>query len=724
MRRASLPAAIASVILLNVSCEDPLDSVVTKRDSNDMFELTLESSNQIVTSKGSLDITARVQRLRAGIADVSNKVLGVWNLIFDQPDTIDPGVLEIEYTFKGDGTVSREETYRFAEVFSKIVGKWNISSIGADTINSELLQIEYEFDDDTTVTIEETHKFDVSRLGSRVLGEWQVTESKVSGSAVDLTGKTLKYTFENDSSVTYQRTEQTTGGIDVGYASAPAFVDIDKDADQDLFVGGLDGTIQYFENTGSSMSAVFDEKTGSSNPLNGVVVSGAAAPAFVDIDGDGDMDAFIGKYDGGIDYYFNSGSSTSATFSIQADADTLFKHDFGTNAAPAFVDADKDGDLDVFVGAGDGTIQYFTNTGTSTSHSFSIQTGENNPMSAVDAGENSVPTFEDIDGDADFDLFIGEYDGNVNHYRNSGTIVAAVFTLQTESLGSSVTTTRTGGWSYTHATADLKIAYYDTTGGTEESGTVTFDSDSLKTPLNSFMYWTTNKRAVTFKKTAHVTGFSAPDDSVITKSGGWEYNKESNALSVTVYGETESGEVSFDTKASTVPVGAYMYWASGSRGAITFVKTSDVSGADATPDSVITSAGGWSWDAAQGTLTATIGGEQLSGAVTFETPGPVVPINGFMYWITNEEGSLIFKKKSNVSGSSSSMKLAMDATGGSLDIHHVSSASNITVVMADSAKAKFQVEGLFVPSSSKKNALISAKFQDLFVKIPVTIVDR
>jgi hypothetical protein len=44
--------------------------------------------------------------------------------------------------------------------------------------------------------------------------------------------------------------------------------------------------------------------------------------------------------------------------------------------------------------------------------------------------------------------------------------------------------------------------------------------------------------------------------------------------------------------------------------------------------------------------------------------------------------------------------------------------------MADSAKAKFQVEGLFVPSSSKKNALISAKFQDLFVKIPVTIVDR
>ncbi|MBH31181.1 MAG: hypothetical protein CMG71_04220 [Candidatus Marinimicrobia bacterium] len=772
---------VVLTLLLNSSCEDPLDSVVTKKDSNDLFELTLESSNQIVTSKGSLDITASVRRLQAGIADVSNKVLGVWNLIYDQPDTIDQGSLEIEYTFKSDGTVSREETYRFAEVFSKIVGKWNISSIGADTINSELFEIEYEFEDDTTVTIEETHKFDVSRLGSQVLGQWEVTESIVSGSAVDLSGKTLKYTFENDSSVTYERTEETSGGIDIGYASVPTFVDIDKDADKDLFVGSLDGTIHYFENTGTSMNAVFNEKTGSSNPLNGVVVNGAAAPAFVDIDGDGDMDlfigqedgtisyyvnggssttasfseatgannplngvdigynaiptftdidadgdmdAFLGEYDGQINYYGNTGNSTTATFVAGAATDTLLKHNFGTNAAPAFVDVDKDGDMDVFVGAGDGTLQYFTNTGTSTSHSFSHQTGDSNPLSAVDAGDNALPAFEDIDGDGDSDVFIGEYDGNVNHYRNSGSIVAAVFTLQTDKLGSSVTATRTGGWSFASATSVLKVAYYDTTGGSEESGSVSFDSDSLQTPLSSFMYWTTNKRTVTFKKTAHVTAFSAPADSVISKSGGWEYNKDDNTLSVTVYGETESGDIAFDTKASKVPIGAYMYWVSSSRGAITFVKTSNVSGADVTPDSVITSAGGWNWNSGEGTLTATIGGQQLSGNVTFETPGSVVPINGFMYWTTNEEGSLILKKKSNVSGSTSSMKLAMDATGGSLDIHHVSSASNITIVMADTAKAKFQVEGLFVPSSNKKNALISAKFQDLFLKIPVTIVER
>jgi len=46
------------------------------------------------------------------------------------------------------------------------------------------------------------------------------------------------------------------------------------------------------------------------------------------------------------------------------------------------------------------------------------------------------------------------------------------------------------------------------------------------------------------------------------------------------------------------------------------------------------------------------------------------------------------------------------------------------VIIADSAGSKFQVEGLFVPSSSKTKALVSAKFQDLFVKIPIDIVKR
>ena len=769
---------IGSVMLLLVRCEDPLDSVVTKKDSNDLFELTLEASNDIVNSQHSLNIYAKIERLKHGIADVSNKVLGVWDLIYDYPDTLDPKVLEVNYTFNSDNTVTRVETHRFADIFSKIVGKWNISSVGVDTIDSELLQIEYEFDDDTTVTVEKTYKFDVSKLGSRMLGEWTLTSS--TDLSVDLSNFTFKYTFENDSSVTFVQTETSSGATDFGKASAPTFVDIDKDADADLFVGSLDGTIKYFENSGSSMSPSFTAKTGTSNPLNGVVVSGWAAPGFVDIDGDGDMDVFIGQDDGTISYYKNGGSSTSASFSeVSGNDNPLDSVDVGYNSVPSFVDIDgdgdmdaffgafdgvvtyynntgnstaatftvqvgdsevaklvatahsspsftdidKDGDLDVFVGDGDGTIKFFTNTGNSNAHSFSAQTGEDNLLTD-DLGANAAVDFEDIDGDGDLDLFAGTYDGNVNYYKNSGSAKGADFVLQTNNFGANVATTRTGGWSYADASKTLEVTYYDISGGEVETGTVSFDTDGLTIPISSYMTWKTDKRDVTFQKTANVTGFSAPADSVVSMSGGWDYDKRTNLLSVMVFGLSESGTISFDTKASTVPIGAFMYWDNSST-VTTFVKTANVSGADATPDSVITSAGGWDWDAATGFLSTTIMGSQLSGAVSFETEGQSVPINGFMYWETDQEGKLTFKKKSNVSGSSnSSMKLSLDATSGSLDIHHISSTSNITVVIADSAKSKFKVQGLFVPSSSKTSALVSAKFQDLFVKIPITIVKR
>ena len=78
-----------------LGCEDPLDSVVTKKDSNELFELTLQASNKIVNSENSIDVMARIKRLKDGNSDVSNKVLGVWDLIYDYPDTLDNKILEI-----------------------------------------------------------------------------------------------------------------------------------------------------------------------------------------------------------------------------------------------------------------------------------------------------------------------------------------------------------------------------------------------------------------------------------------------------------------------------------------------------------------------------------------------------------------------------------------------------------------------------------------------------
>ncbi|MCK5374650.1 MAG: VCBS repeat-containing protein, partial [Alphaproteobacteria bacterium] len=202
-------------------------------------------------------------------------------------------------------------------------------------------------------------------------------------------------------------------GVDVGYYSNLAFADIDGDGDFDVFIGESSGTIKYYENDGAGN---FAEITGAGNPLDGVDVGSSSAPAFADIDGDGDLDIFIGGYySNGIKYYENDGAgnfSNSNYTIIPAITD-----DLGSNAAPVLVDIDGDGDLDAFIGEGDGNINYYENDGAG---NFTEITGAGNPFDGVDVGYYSAPSFADIDGDGDLDAFIGESDGNINYYQNDG----------------------------------------------------------------------------------------------------------------------------------------------------------------------------------------------------------------------------------------------------------------------------------------------------------------
>ncbi|CAN2041445.1 hypothetical protein GMMP15_470001 [Candidatus Magnetomoraceae bacterium gMMP-15] len=153
--------------------------------------------------------------------------------------------------------------------------------------------------------------------------------------------------------------------MDVGYYAAPAFADIDGDGDLDSFIGNKDGNIEYYKNTGSASSPTFTEQTGTdNNPFDGVDVGYSAAPAFTDIDNDGDLDYFIGNYDGNIKYYQNTGNASSPVFTEDTDNNPFDGVDVGYNAAPTNP-ADLTGDkkADVFVGDRDGTIHYFLNTG-------------------------------------------------------------------------------------------------------------------------------------------------------------------------------------------------------------------------------------------------------------------------------------------------------------------------------------------------------------------------
>ena len=209
------------------------------------------------------------------------------------------------------------------------------------------------------------------------------------------------------------------GLTDVGSISAPVFADIDGDGDLDAFIGNNNGNTVFFQNTGTSAAPDFSGGS-TTNPFGLIDVGSISAPVFADIDGDGLVDAFIGDFNGNTIYFKNNGTSATPDFSGGPTTNPFGLGSLGGYAAPDFVDIDGDGDLDAFIGNNLGTTVFFHNTGTSTAPDFS-RVSTTTPFGLADVGSYAAPDFVDIDGDGDLDAFIGNHLGNTVFFYNTGT---------------------------------------------------------------------------------------------------------------------------------------------------------------------------------------------------------------------------------------------------------------------------------------------------------------
>ncbi|MEM0996736.1 MAG: FG-GAP-like repeat-containing protein [Bacteroidota bacterium] len=211
----------------------------------------------------------------------------------------------------------------------------------------------------------------------------------------------------------------------VNEVAVPDLVDIDNDGDLDLFVGELGddfGIIQYFENIGTAQAPNYAAPM--LNPFGISAVNQEAHPRFVDIDGDGDFDLFAGEFGGDMMYMENTGTATSPAFAAPL-RNPFNLTSCNDQAYLSFPDLDGDGDFDLMAGEVGGTLQFFDNIGTATAPAFGPSFP--NPFGLQDVSVLSSPAAADLDGDGDFDLIVGETEGNVRYFENTGSSSAPAF---------------------------------------------------------------------------------------------------------------------------------------------------------------------------------------------------------------------------------------------------------------------------------------------------------
>jgi len=218
--------------------------------------------------------------------------------------------------------------------------------------------------------------------------------------------------------------------IDNGGFASPAFIDVNADKLPDLLTGNSTNQIHVFTNkdTGSVLDVwritpnlLLEDRMGKGQPRI-VVASG-------DLDGDGDADIILGNANGQLRWLENIGTKTSPSW--RAKKDNLFDRAIRKNTAPVLVDIDRDGDLDIIVGGADGQLWLVLNTGSAKQPRWNLA---DTSYAGVEVGKNSVPALQDLDGDGDFDLFVGNSRGIVVYYRNEGSAQTPAFKLASTKL--------------------------------------------------------------------------------------------------------------------------------------------------------------------------------------------------------------------------------------------------------------------------------------------------
>ncbi len=224
------------------------------------------------------------------------------------------------------------------------------------------------------------------------------------------------------------------------------YLDADNDGKKDLLVAPNTGGngedrqgVWFYKNTAAT-GHYFELQTKTLLVDKAIDLGTVAHPAIADVNGDGLLDLLVGNNgyfipvmpgnsnSGSLYLFYNTGTPAQPRFNL-VNEDYLGMSEYAPDDfdfAPAFGDIDADGDLDLLVGSNLGIIYCYRNIA-----------GPGNPMNfeqdfdpmwfSMDVGLSSTPTIVDLDGDGLNDVVAGEYQGNINFFKNTGSATEPAF---------------------------------------------------------------------------------------------------------------------------------------------------------------------------------------------------------------------------------------------------------------------------------------------------------